>query len=297
MKTKNLLLSGILGLALSGFVLTGCHKSATTTTDTDYTAAQDEANGSFASTDAKNVSDAALQNNGSNYGPERNINRIYSSHCTVTWNDTSTSTMDTMYINFGATPVQCNDYRWRKGEIIVYWAKKTGFWVWQSYFDSGSTVAQTFRGYAVGSASNAMNGVAGTRTWTNKGYVSGYMNWDFSAYLTITYPDGKTATWNSVRYNVLKNISGTWYYQIKGSAYGTSRNGVGYTLSIEDANPLYVTAWPWWLGGCAWIESGIVDINRTTSTNTLSINFGSIGTCDNIAVATINGNNYTFYMW
>ena len=162
--------------------------------------------------------------------------------------------------------------------------------------DSANTITESFNGYKVGSTASTMNGVAGTRTWTNEGRnVSGYENWNFTAALTITYPDGKTATWNSTRNNVLTLNGGVWYYAVTGSAHGVSKNGVGYTLTITQ--PLYVTALPWWFFGCAWIESGIVDITRTGSTNTLSINFGNIGTCDNQAVATLNGNNYTIYMW
>ena len=262
MKTKNFVLSGILGVALAGFVLTGCHKSATTSSDTDYQAAQDEANASFAANDSKSVSDAAI---GTATHSVSSFSTYYSSTCTITWAKDS-SAADTVTINFGNAPVQCGDLKWRQGEIIVYWPRTAGRFWWQAYFDSANTVTQTFKGYYVGSLKSAMNGVAGTRTWTNEGHnTAGYENWNFTANLTITYPSGGgTATWNSVRYNVLQNIGGTWYYQIKGSANGTSKNGVGYTLSIEDANPLYVTAWPWWLGGCAYIESGVIDINRTT---------------------------------
>jgi hypothetical protein len=296
MKTKKFLLSGILGIAIAGFVLTGCHK-ASTSPDTDINAAEDESNASTAMNDTKNISDAGMQGNSNKYAPHRNIQAIYSSHCTVSYNDTGSATTDSMIVNFGSSPVQCNDGRWRQGEIIVYWNKNSAPSAWYAYVDSGNTVNMTFNNYFVGKASSNMNGIKGTRAWKNMGYNAlGEVNWDFNAALTLTYPTGQTATWNSTRNNTLVYVSGVYYYEITGSAYGTARNGVGYTLTIT--SPLYVTALPWWVnGGCAWIESGTVTVNRTTNTNVLTINFGTIGTCDDIATATLNGNTYTITLW
>lgn len=294
MKTKNLLLSGLLGIALAGVLLTGCKKDSTAP-DTDWTAAQDDANATSTANDAKNVSDAAMQANGHAPGHGAfNFNSYY--NATITW-ARDTGNGDTLYIVFPSTPTICGDYKYREGEIIVYWPKQSSGYLWQAYLDSNVTITELFRGYAVGQSKTSMNTVSGTRTWTNEGQnENGYENWNFTANLSIVYANGGgTATWTSVRNNVLTEVNGTWYYAITGSASGTSRNGVGYTLSI--ASPLYVTAAPWWAGGCAWIESGVLNINRTGKTNTLSVNFGNIGTCDDQAVATINGNNYTFTMW
>jgi hypothetical protein len=303
MKTKQFLLSGALGIALAGFVLSGCHKDSTAA-DTDITAAQDESNATNISNDSKSVSDAAVQGNSSDYGPIRNRGvAAYSSHCTVTWNDTSSSASDTMYVNFGTTPVFCNDLRWREGEIIVYWLKSSGSSVWQSYFDSGSTVNMTFRNYARGNASTNMVEVNGTRSWTNEGGLVTMsdidnVNWNFQANLTLTYlADGKTATWVSTRNNTLVNVGGYWYYEITGSGYGVSKSGNSYTVSIT--SPLYHTAFPWWLGGengCPYIEAGSVQVNRTGKA-TLTITFGTVGTCSDEATATIDGHSYTFTMW
>jgi len=150
MKTKNFVLSGILGIALSGFVLTGCHKSATTP-DTDYTAAQDEANASFASNDTKNVSDAAMQGTTNKYGPAHTIQSVYSSNCVVAWDSTSNPGYITVTVNFGSTPVECKDTRWRQGEVIVTWKEASGRFL-QAYFDSLNTITETFSGYKVGSS-------------------------------------------------------------------------------------------------------------------------------------------------
>lgn len=300
MKIKSFVVSGILGIVLAGAVLTGCHKDSTAppaATSNDYTSAEDESNASEAMNDTKTVSDAAAQGKSQEYRPEKNIKAIYSQNCNVTWAKDTGNGMDTMYINFGVNPVKCNDGRWRQGEIIVYWPGKDGSLL-QTYFDSGSVISMTFKNYEAGNSQVNMIGVVGTRSWTNIGNNAlNEQNWSFNANLTLTYygDNNKTATWISKRTNTLVEVNGVYYYEITGEAYGTDRNGVGYTLTIE--TPLYVTALPWWLGGCAWIESGTISVNLTNVANTLNINFGNLGTCDDVATATIGNNTYTYYMW
>jgi len=297
MKTKIFLLTGILGIALAGAVFTGCKKDSTaTSTDTDYTAAEDDANASNTANDGKSVSDAAMQSN-IGHSPSKhspfNFSAYYNATITLA---RDTGAGDTLYIVFPSTPTLCGDYKYREGEIVVYWPKQATGFLWQAYLDSNVTITELFRGYAVGLTANSMNTISGTRTWTNEGQnQGGYENWNFSANLTLTYSNGQMATWNSVRNNVLTSVNGVLYYAITGNATGTSRNNIGYTLTIT--SPLYITAEPAWAGGCAWIEAGTLNINRANTTDPLTINFGTIGNCDATAVATINGNNYTFSMW
>jgi hypothetical protein len=298
MKTKKFVLSGIFGLAMVGLVMTGCHKNSTSP-DTDTTAAQDEASGQSTSTDAKNVSDNAVSASNT-HGPIRNHGIIhlskYCSSCTVTWSD-STSLTDSsiVTINFGSTPVYCSDGKYRQGEIIVSWPTTGGFF-WSAYFTKGVRITQSFSGYKVGNSTSTMNGVAGARTWTNEGQDSiGYESWNFTANLTITRYNGKIFTWTSTRTNTLTLVSGAWYYEVTGSATGKTESGVTYNLNIT--SPLYVTALPWWWCGCPYIESGVITITRSTSTNTLSINYGTLGTCSSTATATLDGNTYTISKW
>jgi hypothetical protein len=304
MKKKIFLVSGIIGIALTLTVFTGCHKDSpntpatnnnTTTYSSDITSAQDESNASDAMNDSKNISDASAQGNSNQYHPGQNVSAIYSAHCVVTWAKDTLNGYDTMYVNFGGTPVRCNDGRWRQGEIIVYWARKTGSLL-HSYFDSASTITMTFNNYAAGNTDTSMIGVAGTRAWTNTGSnLLSQQNWDFTANLTLTYANKQTATWNSTRTNSLVKVGADYYYEISGSASGIDRNNVHYTLNIT--TPLYVTALPWWLGGCPWIESGMLNINLANNVNTLTVNFGTLGTCTPIKTATYNNHTYTFIMW
>ncbi len=293
MKTKNLLLSGILGIALSGFVLTGCHKSSTTP-DTDITAAQDETSGQFAANDSKNISDAAIQGSSSNYGPSHSIQAVYTAHCLITHDTIGTS--GSITVDFGSSPVQCNDGKWRQGQIIISWPLGSSAYFLQAYFTPNTQITESFNGYKVGETASTMNGVAGSRTWTNEGQDTvGYQNWNFTANLTISRYNGKIFTWSSARTNTLKNIGGTWYYEVTGSATGTTETNISYNINIT--SPLYVTAFPWWLGGCAFIESGVVTITRSGNTNSLTINFGTLGACVSTATATLDGNTYTVSKW
>lgn len=305
MKATNFLLNGIMGVALAGFVFAGCHKDSTNTPASsnsstysdDITPAQDESNASDAMNDSKNISDAAAQSNANQYRPERNIAAI--AHCTIdtVHGDSANGYTDTMYINFGPKPVLCNDKRWRQGEIVLYWNGLSYYiGLWHAYFDSSNVIHMTFNNYAVGNTDTSMIGIAGIRSWTNTGSnLLSQQNWNFNASLTLTYPNKQTATWNSSRTNSLVKLNGIYYYEIGGSASGVDRNGVHYTLTIT--TPLYVTALPWWAGGCPWIESGIIDINLANNINTLSVNFGTLGTCTPIKTATINNHTYTFVMW
>lgn len=305
MKTKNIVICSILGISLAGFILVGCHKdnnapssssSPSTSSSSDITAAQDESNASDAMTDSKNISDAAAQNNSGEYSPQRSMHALYSAHCNVTWARDTMSGYDTMYINFGATPVKCNDNRWRKGEIIVYWTRMAGKGLIQTYFDSGSVITMVFDNYAAGNSDSTMIGVAGFRTWNNTGSnAMSEQNWNFNANLTLTYSNNQTATWVSTRSNSLVTQGGVYYYEITGNASGTDRNGYHYSLSI--VNPLYFTALPWWMGGCAWIESGTITITVANVMYPITIDFGTLGSCSPVKTATINNHTYTFIMW
>ena len=180
-------------------------------------------------------------------------------------------------INFGSTDCNCLDGRKRRGEILVFWNGK-------SYFDTASVIAMTFRNYYVNDI-----GVTGTRTLTNVGKNT----WDFSANLSLTYPSaGGTATWTSTRVNKLTQVGSAFYYYVTGSASGVSRKGANYTISIT--SPLVVTALPWPLG-CQYIESGGLTVTVSSFSFPIYVTFGTaVGTCNNDATATIDGNTYKF---
>jgi hypothetical protein len=280
MKIKHFLVTGMIGVALAGMVITGCKKDSTI--DTDATAAQDDANASFIMNDSKTISDGAAKGQ-ANEGP-------MGATC-ATWVGDSSATTDTIDIHFPGGCVS-PDGRVRKGDIIVYWTKGKG------YFDSAASITETWRNYSVTGLNGVTIAVTGSRTLTNIGKDSlGDHSWSFNANLKLTYSGGSTgtATWNSSRTNVLTKIGKVYYYVINGSASGTSKSGVSYNLTIN--KPLYWTAY--WINiatgqtPCDCFESGTVELTRSGKTYPLYLTFTSgVGNCNHTATATINGNNY-----
>jgi|GEM_PF-676642 hypothetical protein len=306
MKTKSFIATGALGLALAAAILSGCKKdppmAPVTNANADITPAMDEANASFASTDSKNIADAVMQSQSSANTPSADrygsMENFYGHCIKVYGSDTVVNgKQDTIvYIDFGGTDCFGDDQRERRGTIIVFWGlTHPGETQRQAYFDSANTITQTFRNYFL-----RKTGIAGIRTWTNEDHnVSGYQNWTHTANLTLTYPNGQTATWEANRNNAIAQVNGVWYYELTGDAKGMSRNGIEYTYSI--ASPVYITVLPWWAGGCPWPEAGSVTITRTNPASgsiTFVINYGTLGTCSGTKTVTVSGSGTkTFAMW
>jgi hypothetical protein len=283
MKTKHFLVTGMIGVALAGMIITGCKKESTA--DTDATAAQDDANASFALQDSKNISDGAAKGQANE--------RPFTGGCAqITKRDTViggvTDTLIDIYFPGGCVSP---DLRTRKGHILVMWNGK-------GYFQDSASITETWKNYTVTSLSGLTIGVAGSRTLSNIGKDSaGDHSWSFNASLTLTYSGTSTgtATWNSTRTNTLTKVGKVWYYVITGGASGVSKSGVSYSLTIN--SPLYWTAyWLNLLAGnkyCDCFESGTVELTRSSKTYPLYLTFTSgVGNCNHTATATINGNNY-----
>ncbi|MGP8216000.1 MAG: hypothetical protein ACLQQ4_10585 [Bacteroidia bacterium] len=287
----------VMGLALlSAVIYTGCKKDTTATTtptptDNDATAAQDEANASFVINDSKNISDGAAKGQST----ERPFG---GSPCGSVTRDSS-STTDTLDIHFTGTCTS-PDGRIRKGDIIVYWTKGKG------YFDSAASLTQTWRNYSVTNISTLTTiSVSNTSysNFTNTGKDTlGDHSWKYTSNITLSYSSGGTATWNATRNNVLTQVGKVWYYYITGSASGTSKSGVAYTMSITPGQPLVYTAY--WINlaagnaVCGCIESGQETFTRTGKTYPLILTYTSgVGNCNYTANATINGNTYSILVW
>ncbi|HTB07873.1 MAG TPA: hypothetical protein VK806_13055 [Bacteroidia bacterium] len=282
MNTKQFLLTGILGIALAGTILTGCKKN-NESPDTDTNAAQDEANATFAINDTKNTADGAVQGMKSNR-PDHNMTGC------ATWTGDSSATTDSLIISF---PGSCTspDGRIRKGDIIVYWNKGT------DYFDSGAVINMTFRNYSFTNRRGEVIGVTGTRTHTNLGRnMSGDQSWGVNANLTLTYATGGTATWTANRVHTLMHSTNFYYYSITGTASGTSKSGVAYNINIT--SPLiraanWINSVLYSTSPCYCIEAGSLTVSRTGKKYPLYLTYTSgLGNCDYTAAATINGNTY-----
>ena len=183
------------------------------------------------------------------------------------------STTHTLTIDFGSTDCVCRDGLTRRGKIIAVFTGK--------YKQPGSSVTVTLQNYYV----QDMN-VFGTKTIT---YQSAF-SWNVVvSNAGIVTPNG-TASWNSNR--VVTKTKGTltpkiWIddeYSITGTANGVNRNGVAYSVTIDE--PLIKEM------ACFVKDfvSGVLTIINNKQ-DTLSINYDPLGTqaCNKLATVTYNG--------
>jgi len=162
----------------------------------------------------------------------------------------------------------------RKGKIIVVTS--------QAFQTVGATRTVTFDNYYVNDYK-----IEGTKTITNDGLNSSNQPIRTVTLVggKVTTPDAKiieraftrTRTWTE-GYNTLYNLTDD-VWQISGTTTGKSENGDSFTATIK--TPLVVAF------GCNYIKSGVLEI--VSETKILSIDYGD-GTCDDIAVITIDGN-------
>ena len=272
MKTKKLISVSII-VCLATIMFSGCKKDTTPTpTPTSPSTqaskvAMENASAEGAFTDAFRQVDQAVKQQGL---------KSIQTCCTVSFtpNDLSTYPKDVV-IDYG-TSCTGDDGVVRSGQILAHLTK--------AYPDSGSVTTITFNNYYVNSRH-----ITGTERITNVGRNSlGHHVFDVEVQNGNLYsPDGITV-YNSVQQREWIEGESTLLdpmddvYMITGTASGTTTNGVNYTLVISTALRVAV--------GCAWIESGIVNITEP-NIPVISLNYGD-GTCDNNAVATCSG--YTF---
>lgn len=180
-------------------------------------------------------------------------------------------------IDFGTNGItSTKDGKTRKGKIIITF---TG-----GYRKTATSVTHSFDNYYVNN-----NKHEGTKTVTYNGLdANGNHNWSIVANITLTRANGNVSTWYSNRVRTMIAGAATpfnWLddqYSITGSASGVTSKGDSYTLNIS--TPLLVKV------GCRYIQSGV--INFTRSTSTASIDYSQGGTsvaCENTALVTYNG--------
>lgn len=166
---------------------------------------------------------------------------------------------------------------------------KIHFSITGPYQDEGTVVSTSLEDYYV-----MDHHLQGSRTVTNLG-ENDEENIHFSVVeegVSLTSPNNEwTAYWESNRNREWIEGRDSWWwwlddvYTVSGDASGITRNGVPYTINIT--NPLK------WRIGCPWVYQGSLDILPEES-DVLTLNYGDTGDdCDNSAVVTVNGNDYT----
>lgn len=187
----------------------------------------------------------------------------------------------TVILDFGSSNCVGNDGRTRHGRIV------SSFSHW--FASPGTVVNIGFDDYFVND-----HQILGNKTITNNGY-----NTENHLTYTVSFPNcqiikpnnGGTILWSTTRVHEWSEGSTTFtpyddVWDIRGSANGTSADGVDFSLNIvQELNVKY---------GCRWIRSGILNMD-IEGLNTISVNYGS-GTCDANATATYDGTDYPFVM-
>ncbi|MEI6408984.1 MAG: hypothetical protein WCR52_06360 [Bacteroidota bacterium] len=124
--------------------------------------------------------------------------------------------------------------------------------------------------------------VEGTKKVTNAGLnAAGQRYFTVVASETLTYPNGTVSTHTANRTRTQIEGAATTLraddvWSVTGSASGTNRNGVAYTVTIT--NPLIKKVL------CPWISQGTIEI--TANNKTRSIDYGD-GACDKDATLTL----------
>jgi hypothetical protein len=245
------------------------------TPDTDVSSAADYTVADAAFTDVANIADEAATGSLTSY---RNgtAERILTTCAQVTVD----TVVHRITIDFGTTDCLCKDGNYRRGIIYVDY---TG-----QYADSGSSHTISFNNYYVN-----FNKIDGSKTVVNTGRnasgnltfsitVNGSVTWDAQyGGGTSTYISSRTREWVAGESTMVWNDD---VYMISGTASGTTRNGVSWTLATQ--TPLRKRI------GFRHFTQGIVDFTPANKP-TRTIDYGYLnGAEDNLAQVTING--YTF---
>ena len=285
MKTKRILLNGMLVAAIAGMVLTSCKKEEKEDQDTSTASENAVAEQTF--DDASNISDEAANGSVSSF-KQGNPDAILLSSCAQVRLDTaSNANPDTITVTFGTgtypalSNCLCADGRYRRGQIIITYSGR--------YRDSASTHTISFNNFYVND-----NQVLGTKTVTNMGHNSaGHLTFNVAVSGQIILAgNGGTITWNSTRTREWLSGENTPIiriddvYGITGSADGTGTKGNSFTATITKQLKVKLD--------CRWITEGIIDITPSGKA-TRTINFGD-GSCDNKATITIKGKISTITM-
>jgi hypothetical protein len=274
MKT-NRIITGFLLIAGMTVLYPGCKKDSTTTTPKpDTSTAQNNFMAESAFDNATLWADKAMA---ARSLKSTLTDTVYMGTCVLATLDLSTMPCK-LIIDFGPTNCQCEDMQYRRGKIIVQF---TG-----SYWATGTIVTYSFDNYFIND-----NHILGTKTVTNMGRNSAnHLYWEtVVSGSVIKANNGGTFTWNSTRQHEWTEGESThfeWWddvYMITGTANGTGTDGKTYTVSI--ITPLRKKL------NCEWLESGTMNI-QVQDLPLIVLDYGN-GACDNVATATINGQNYT----
>jgi hypothetical protein len=273
--TKNLLATGLIAIAMTSLIFTGCKKEQDTT-ESDTQSESDNALAESTFSDMHSISDEAYGGGMSSFKTE-STGGILAMCAKIAFNNKNSSDPDSISVDFGPTNCLCKDGRNRRGKIIVSYTRH--------YIDSGAFIAISTDNYFVDD-----NKIDGIKSIKNNGRnAAGNLSWTLTVDGTITKANGGgVISWKATR--TREWIAGDltpffWYddvYLITGSASGTNINGKTFSSNIS--KPLRREM------KCRWIVSGTHEFTPSGKP-TRVLDYGN-GTCDNDASVTVNGKVY-----
>jgi len=221
-----------------------------------------------------------------------------SSQPVITLDTVSVAGHRLLTIDFGETGIYCpKDNRTRKGKVKCD--------IIGRYRANGSSCLASFENYRVsgGNQVGQSDSKFATRSGTvNLAYEKNTAtnnNWVYTETITdakITYPDGKTITWNGTRKrtwyktvdsNSSVNDFSNDYWTIENNLTGKDQNGVSYTEVTDSSDPLRFEP-----ARCTkFFYSGktVIKINGKADR---VVDYGKNADCDKVVI-TINGKDYT----
>lgn len=221
-----------------------------------------------------------------------------SSQPTITLDSVSVPGHRLLTIDFGETGIYCpKDNRTRKGKIRCDIVGR--------YRANGSSCLASFETYRVSSGNQV--GQPDSKFATRSGSIkiayekntTTNNNWVYTETITdakITYPDGKTITWNGTRKrtwykgadaNAAINDFSNDYWTVENNLTGKDENGVSYT-EVTDANdPLRFEP-----AKCTKFYSSGKTVIKINGKPDRVVDYGKNADCDKVVI-TINGKDYT----
>ncbi len=274
MKKLKLALPFLVGII---FFLGSCSKD-NPTTDTSFTAVQDDAYAESTFDNITSIADEAYSLSSTSF--KSTEGRVFLSSCATVTLDTTVFPR-VLTIDFGDTNCLGKDGRYRRGKILVSFTGR--------YYRPGTIITTTFDNFYVND-----NQIEGTKVVTNNGLNDqGHLSWTISVNGIITLANGNgTISWKSQRTREWTEGQATphnrWddVFLITGQASGKRANGLTWTHEIT--KPLEVKL------ACRFIVSGTVQI-KPEGKPMRTLDFGD-GECDNLATVSVDGKTYTIHL-
>ncbi|MDQ3046156.1 MAG: hypothetical protein M3R27_01310 [Bacteroidota bacterium] len=206
----------------------------------------------------------------------KSMSRSASPTITIDPADTLDGFPVTMIVDYGTGTTDSVDGKTRKGQMICVFS--------DNWTNVGAKIKINLVNYSVNGVAYAVDSVKLTHNATFAFTTDVFKGVCTNPSWTLEWACNRTFTQLSgmgTPENVYDDV-----FQLTGNASGVTREGKGYTVSIQ--SPIVRRT------SCTWIESGRLDLTPD-GLATRTVDFGN-GTCDNQATLTINGNSFTFTM-